>query len=325
MKEIVFLNTNRERWNEFEDILNSDARVKPDMLSDLYIQLTDDLAFARSNYPQSNTVIYLNNLAVKAHQLVYKNKKIKNNLIITFWKQSYPLIVWESRKQILISFVIFFVSILIGIISSAYDDSFVRMILGDSYVNMTLSNIEKNDPMAVYKQVNEIDMFLGISLNNIYVAFLAFIFGFFLSFGTGYILLSNGIMLGAFSYFFYQKGLLIDSLLTIWIHGTIEIFAIIVAGGAGIVMGNSILFPGTYSRLMSFRLGVTKGIKLVFGLIPFFLIAGFLEGFVTRHTELPNFIRLIIILLSLCLIIFYFFIYPYLLQNKHSIYGRKSL
>ncbi len=66
---------------------------------------------------------------------------------------------------------------LIGVVSSAGDSGFVRLIMGDSYVNMTLENIDKGDPLAVYKQMNGVDMFLGITFNNIRVSFFAFMFG----------------------------------------------------------------------------------------------------------------------------------------------------
>lgn len=98
--------------------------------------------------------------------------------------------------------------------------------------------------MAVYNGSEEIPMFLGITLNNIMVSFNCFAMGLLTSFGTGYMLLSNGIMLGAFQTFFYGEGLLAESMLAIWLHGTLEIWAIIVAGAAGLALGNGWLFRG---------------------------------------------------------------------------------
>ncbi|WP_343031473.1 stage II sporulation protein M [Xanthovirga aplysinae] len=204
----------------------------------------------------------------------------------------------------------------IGAISAAKDQTFVRLILGDAYVNATLENISKGDPLAVYKKANEVDMFLGITLNNIRVALFAFGAGLLLSVGTGLILFSNGVMLGAFQYFFYEKGLFFESFRTIWIHGTIEISVIIIAGCAGLVLGNSILFPGTYSRLESFKRGAKHGLKIVISTLPFFILAGFLEGFVTRHNDMPVVLSLLIIGLSFLLISFYYIFYPYYLKHK---------
>jgi len=123
-------------------------------------------------------------------------------------------------------------------------------------------------------------------------------------------------MLGSFQYFFYDKGLLWESARTIWIHGTIEISVIIVAGCAGLVVGKSMLFPGTYSRLKSFTMGIKDGLKIVISTIPFFIIAGFLEGFVTRITSMPDWLAILIILTSLVLILFYYVYYPLYLLKK---------
>ncbi len=310
MKEIVFLNTNVKRWRQFEELLNKPSQTKPDTLAELFIQITDDLAYSRTYYPQSDTTKYLNSLALRAHQLIYVNKKEKGNRIQKFWGYEFPSVIFDTRKFILYSFLIMFIASLIGAISTANDDTFVRLILGDYYVNMTLENIKNGDPLAVYKHAQNIDMFLGISINNIRVSFIAFVMGLFTSFGTGMILFQNGVMLGCFQYFFYQHGLLMESVLTIWIHGTLEIFAIIVAGAAGMVLGNSFIFPGTYSRLTSFIMNTRKGVKMVVGLVPIFITAAFFEGFITRYYQSHWAFRLPIIVGSLIFIIWYFFIYP---------------
>lgn len=316
MKEITFLKQNADKWQQFETLISAKGGSDPDLMADLFIQLTDDLSYSKTHYPKAKTTQYLNSIAARVHQEIYKNKKEKKSRLITFWKYELPFIFKNSHKQLLYSFIIFIVAILVGVVSSAYDDSFVRLILGDSYVNMTLENISKGDPMAVYKSSTQIDMFLGITMNNIRVSFIAFVMGILFSFGTGYILFSNGIMLGAFQYFFYAKGLLLQSALVIWIHGTLEISAIVIAGAAGLTMGNSILFPGTYSRGVSFVRGAKQGVKIVIGLVPIFIAAGFLESFVTRYSNMPMWLSLSIIGISLSFIIWYFIIYPIRLNNK---------
>jgi uncharacterized membrane protein SpoIIM required for sporulation len=316
LREVTFLKKNAEKWKKTETSLSSKDKVNPDTLADLFIELTDDLSYSRTFYPDSKTTQYLNSLTAKVHQSIYKSKKERKERIIQFWKYEAPLIFYKHRMKIIISFAIFFVSMLIGIVSSAGDSGFVRLIMGDSYVNMTLENIDKGDPLAVYKQMNGVDMFLGITFNNIRVSFIAFMFGLLISFGTAWILMSNGIMLGAFQYFFHIHDLLFESVLVIWIHGTLEISSIIIAGAAGLVLGNSILFPGTYSRLQSFRIGSKEGLKMIVSLIPIFIIAGFLESFVTRHTGMPVYLSLSIILGSLTFVIWYFLIYPAILYKK---------
>jgi len=316
LREVTFLKKNAEKWKEVEAFLNLKEKVNPDKLADLFIQLTDDLSYSRTFYPASKTTQYLNSLTAKVHLSIYKSKKERKERFLRFWKYEAPLLFYKHRMKIIISFSIFFLSMLIGIISSAGDSGFVRLIMGDSYVNMTLENINKGDPMAVYKQMNGVDMFLGITFNNIRVSFFAFVMGLLVSFGTAWILISNGIMLGAFQYFFHIHNLLFESVLVIWIHGTLEISAIIIAGAAGLVLGNSILFPGTYSRRQSFMIASKEGLKMIVSLIPIFIIAGFLESFVTRYTGMPVVLSLTIILGSLAFVVWYFFIYPSKIYNK---------
>lgn len=310
MKEAVFFRQNRGKWKRYEDCLKNIGQQSPDALADIYIDITNDLSFAQSHYPNSRIYLYLNNLSIRLHQFINRKKKEKFSRIVTYWKQEVPLVMYNARKELLYSFLIFAVSMLIGIFSTANDEDFPRLILGDKYVNMTKQNIANGDPMGVYKNEGSALMFFGITINNIGVSFTVFIYGLFTSIASAYILMKNGIMLGCFQYFFYEHGLLKESFLTVWIHGTLEISAIIVAGAAGIAMGNGWLFPGTYSRIVSFRKSAQRGMKIVVGTIPIFIIAGFLESFITRHTELPDIVRAAIILLSLSFVIFYYIIYP---------------
>ncbi len=323
MREASFVRKNKVKWQLFEDVLSKKVHVSPDKLSDLYIEITDDLSYAKTFYPRSNSVGYLNTVAASAHLKIYKTKKEGKNRIFNFFKTEFPLAFYQYQKQLGIAFLVFAFFTLIGAFSAANDIDFVRLILGDSYVNMTLENIDKGDPMAVYKDANEIEMFLGITINNIRVAMFAFVFGMFFSIGTLYIMMQNGIMLGSFLYFFYDKGLLWESSRTIWIHGTIEISVIIIAGCAGLVLGNGLLFPKTYTRLTSFKRSTKAGLKIMVSTIPFFVVAGFLEGFITRHTEMPDWLAILIIAISLFAIIYYYIVYPTKLNNKIKLYERK--
>lgn len=317
MREAAFVRQNKAKWSKFESALQNNADIPPNELSGLYLEITDHLSYARTFYPQSNTFVYLNSLSSKAHQKIYRTQRESSNRLISFFTKEFPQEFSKYHRQLLLAFLVFSLFTAVGSFSAATDGNFVRSILGDGYVNKTLSNIENNDPMAVYKEMEEMDMFLGITINNIRVALMAFVFGILLGVGTLFLIMQNAVMLGSFQYFFYEKGLLWESVRTIWIHGTIEISVIIVAACAGLVVGKSILFPGTYTRLASFVQGVKAGLKIVVSTIPFFVIAGFLEGFVTRHTEMPDWLAITIILLSLGLILFYYVFYPlHLNKNK---------
>ena len=319
MKEAAFIKQNKKRWEEFEKVIKRPHQEMPDKLAELFIQVTDDLSFARTQYPDSRTTKYLNGLASMVHLEIYKNKKEDKNRFVTFWKEELPAMMYEVRWPLLYAFIIFLTAGAIGAVSTRYDDSFVRLILGDGYVNMTLENIKKGNPTAVYSGSDEVTMFFLITWNNILVSFRVFVFGVFASLGTGLFLVYNGIMIGAFMMFFFQEQQLSHALPVIMLHGTIELSSIVIAAAAGFTMGNSLLFPGTYSRLDSFKRGAVKGLKIVMGLVPFFILAGFIEAFITRYAFMPISVKVLIIGLSAILMIYYFVIYPRRIKRNENI------
>ncbi|MDB5147594.1 MAG: hypothetical protein JWQ57_1614, partial [Mucilaginibacter sp.] len=229
MREALFIKQRTEKWKEFENIPTND----PDVLAEQFIIITDDLAYSKTFYPNSGTTKYLNGLAARFHQSIYKSKKESRNRFIKFWAVELPLVFAAYRKQLFISFVFFIAFCLIGALSAKYDNTFVNMVMGDSYVNMTNENIKKGDPFGVYKEQDSFLMFVQIAENNLFITVVTFVAGMFFSVGTLFLLLKNGIMLGSFQYFFISKGLGLQSVLVIWVHGTLEISCIIIAGAAG--------------------------------------------------------------------------------------------
>ena len=310
MKQSVFVKLNQEKWEDYEKKLKQGS-VPAEELSKMYVHLTEDFAYAKSRYPKAELTRFLNNLSLTAHNKIYKNKPEDKNRILRFYKEEVPDIIAKSGKPIFYSFLILMAGVLIGAISSAHDQTFTRLILSDAYVDMTIRNIENGDPMGVYSSMDQISMFFYITVNNIRVSFIAFILGILTSFAVGAVLFRNGIMLGAFHYLFYQHGIFDSTILTIWLHGTIEITSIVIAGGAGLVMGNGLLFPGTYPRMASFQRAGKRGLKIIIGLVPFFIIAGFIESFITRYSDMALVLKLLIIFGSMFLLLYYFVWKPF--------------
>ncbi len=316
MREITFLRNNHKKWQEVELFVEHASDKDPDKLAELFVELTDDLAYARTFYPKSQTANYLNDLSVKVHQAIYKNKRESLSKYIRFWQKGLPLLFKKHQKAMFTSLVIFVISFLIAIVSQMNDSSFGDLILGADYMDMTIENIENGDPMGVYKSGSELGGFLGITTNNIRVACLSFALGILLSFGAAYIIFFNGVMVGSFFFLFYAHGAESEWWSFVWLHGTLEIWSIVIGGAAGLVFGNGLLFPKSYSRGESFRQGAIDGLRMVVGVAPLLIVAGFIEGFITRLTDMPHWMNLIIIFGSLTFIIWYFVIYPNLLSRK---------
>lgn len=315
MREGLFLKRNIEKWKQYQ----AEEVTDPDEKAQRFTELVNDLGYSKTFYPHSKVTTYLNGLASRIYLSIYQNKKEESSRILRFWKTELPLIVRKHHRPLLYSFIIFVSFGIMAAFSAANDEAFVRGILGDYYVDMTEENIAKGDPFGVYKGDSEMDMFFRIALNNVRVSFLCFVAGFLLSLGTVWVLFNNGVMVGAFQYMFFAKGLGWKSVLVIWIHGTLEISAIIIAGGAGLILGNSILFPGTHKRMDSLKQGGKDGIKIMIGLVPVFIAAAFLEGFITRQTSMPVWISISILLASASFIVWYFVVYPIRVAKKSSL------
>lgn len=317
MKETQFIRENQDKWQRFEQ-LNASTQADPTELADLYLEITDDLGYAQTHYHRRTVRVYLNQLAQKVFIGVNKFKKDSFKELLIGITRSLPIEVYKSRKTLLTAFIAFIVYVGIGVVSTHLNPDFPRLVMGDAYVDMTIENIEAGNPLAVYEDDDQLAMFIRITMNNIGVAFLTFFAGFFFTIGSHLLLFSNGVMLGAFQYYFRIKGVLITSFLGIWIHGAFEISAIVLAGGAGITAGNGWLFPGTFSRFQSMKIATKRGLKIMFGLIPFIIAAGFLESYVTHNYDtMPDWTKWLIIIFSFALILFFFVVYPYYVAKKY--------
>jgi uncharacterized membrane protein SpoIIM required for sporulation len=319
MREALFVKQNLEKWRSYEVSVTGiplGQTENPDELGRRFIDITNDLAYAKTFYPKSKTTAYLNGIASLLHQAIYKNKKEEKGRFTKFWKYELPLLFYRYRKQLMYSLIFFSLSATIGALSAKYDDTFLRLILGDGYVNMTNENIAKGDPFGVYKQQGEFSMFFSIAINNIWVTLLTVVSGIFLSIAPVFIMLRNGIMIGAFEYYFFSKGLGTQSILVIWIHGTLEILSIIIAGGAGLILGQGLLFPKTYTRMIAFKNSAKDASKIALGLVPIILLAAFFESFITRHTDMPLWLSISILAGSLFFMIWYVVIYPIILFKR---------
>lgn len=318
----MFIKRNAEKWKAYQHRQSKN----PDETAERFITLIDDLSYAKTFYPKSKVTRWINGITASIYQNIYRNKKEKYSRIFQFWKYELPLLFGKYQLILLFTVFIFSLFVAIGVFSSSSNPDFIRGILGNDYVNMTEDNIAKGDPFGVYKDENPFSMFIRIAFNNIRVAFLTFMGGFTLGLATFYLMWSNGIMLGSFQYLFFANGLGYKSILVIWIHGTIEISSIVIAGTAGFILAKGILFPGTYNRMDSFKRGAKDAAKLLICLIPFFILAAFLESYITHlmsqtfdketNYGLPVWLSIAILVSSFILITWYFIIWPLKLKIK---------
>jgi uncharacterized membrane protein SpoIIM required for sporulation len=312
LREALFIKKNKDRWLKNQHLPSKD----PDEMARDFTQLVDDLAYAKTFYPSSKVTRYINTEASKIYLSIYKNRKEESNRLLSFWKYDLPLTFRKHHGVMLFTFIIFLLFFSFGFFAAARDENIARNVLGDGYIDMTRENIEKGNPFGVYEHGNPILSWLGIMINNIRVSLLAFTAGIFCGVPTIYILCENSIMVGVFDQLFASQGLGMDFWLVVFVHGTLEMTAIIVAASSGIVLGKSFLFPGTIRRIDAFKRGAKDGLKMIIGLMPIFALAAFFEGFITRLYNDVSLLTTLIFSISVLFVIWYFIIYPIRLARK---------
>ena len=319
MREAVFIRQNLDKWRRYDTVAAEPSACSPDEVAEVYDDLLADLAFARTQFPNSQVERYLNNAALTLHNAIYRPRREKLSRVSTFWSTEVPLAIWQARHAMALALAVFVVATLIGVVSTLGDRSFPRLILGSYYVDMTLDNIAMGDPAAVYQSGGRVESFAAIAFNNLRVSMMAFVLGILSSLGPAYILVTNGIMFGTFTTMFYNEGVFGEAMLAVMLHGTLEISTIVLMGGAGIVMGNGWLFPGSYARMTSFRRAARRGLKIVVGAMPVVVTAALVEGFFSRYTHADDGLRLGFILLSAAFVLFYYVFLPY--RRAHETAG----
>ncbi len=321
MREARFIKKNVDKWNQYQHEETKD----PDEMADRFINLLDDLSYAKTFYPKSKVTRWINGIAGSIYQSIYQNKKQNFSRIILFWKYELPLLFRRYHKVFLFTFLLFVSFVAVGVISSTTDSNYAPDFFNNNvqpgYYDETISRIQKGDPFGVYKDDNPFSMFVRIAFNNISVAFKTVVFGVLFGIGTIIMMWTNGVMLGCFQYIFFSQGLGWQSVMVIWIHGTLEISSIVIASCAGLILGFGWLFPGTYTRRQSFLKSAKDAMKICISLIPFFIVAAFFESYVTHLMSntfqknsvdigLPVPFSIIILSGSFFLILWYFVLYP---------------
>ena len=323
MREAMFIKKNVDKWNEYQQ----QETGNPDETAERFITLVDDLSYSKTFYPHSHATRWINGITAGIYQKIYKNRKEKYTRIITFWKYDLPFLFKKYHKVFLFSFILFFLFALIGWFSAQHNDNFIRLILGDDYVNLTDDNIAKGDPLGIYRESNMFSAFVLIGVHNTAIAFAMFLSGLTLSILNIFLVFSNGLEIGVFQYMFFAKGLGWQSVVVVWIHGVMEISSFIIASTAGFIISNSILFPQTYSRFVSFKRGMKDACKIMITLIPMFFIASFFEAYITQLMSntidtdsktigMPIWAGILILIFFLSFITWYFIIYPIRLHKK---------
>lgn len=285
-----FLETRYEAWRRLEELVSKAGQGRLRRLTDgelheltrLYPTVAVDVARARMYGLDAATQQRVNRLAIAAHGLLYRRRTVKKlPAIWHFFRRDYPRLFRRLWPYMTLATSIFIVGVLASYAAT-------RLVPSNAYLfvpqGLDVSNdreVTSEDVSERFRQMPNSPMAAKIVTNNVNVAFYAFAAGITAGILTCYILLTNALMLGAFFGHFANHGLSYPLWSFLAPHGVLEIFAILVAGAAGLRLGLSLAVPGRLKRSASLRLGAREAVLLVLGTVPMFIVAGFIEGFVT--------------------------------------------
>jgi uncharacterized membrane protein SpoIIM required for sporulation len=280
-----FIRTRQAAWAQLQAFLEkarrlSLARVPLEVFregSALYRQTVADLAYARMCFPDHRVVGELEQLVGSAHSLLYQAGRARSSNWNEFWLETWPARVRQAARPILLATGVFWASALLGFFLTAFNP-----VLEGFFVNPTMreaiaakrlwtESLTKTAPAASS----------GIAVNNIKVSFLTWGLGLTFGIGTIWLLVFNGLMLGAIAAACLRAGMLLPLTEFVVAHGSLELPAIWISAGAGLLMAQAMLFPGRYSRRVELRLKGRRSVQIVVGIVPILLVAGAIEAFVS--------------------------------------------
>lgn len=283
MKEDHFIELHTGQWRQLE---SAAVRIEKSGLRKLgagnarvfledFRNTSHHLAYARTHYPGSDLVKYLNSLIGRCQPHIYAVEKIAPREMLRYLIKGYPALLRHYRYLILAAFAVFMAGAAMGYGMVLYTPDNAVYFLPDGLLEAIKEN-EMGSGEWNYPLMSSM-----IMTNNIGIALKAFVLGITLGIGTLYILFFNGAVLGALTAAVYLFGDPVIYWSLILPHGVLELTAIFIAGASGLLLAKGMLLPGELSRRHSLIQGAQQAVSLVFGVAVMLVLAGIIEGFFT--------------------------------------------
>jgi len=306
-------------WQKLEQLLRQVdqkglsclGRTQLQELGRLYRSTSADLSRARALKLGQDLQVYLNNLVVKAHNQVYQTQRNRWMEFINFLWIGFPALVRKHILYVAASFMIFLVPSVICYCATVNDVHFAQM---EIMKNQPIVSDEMWSIIEQHKMwTDSVEHFSApisgmIATNNIKVAILAFVSGITFGAGTVFVLVMNGISIGTILGVCKTYGMAGKLLAFVAGHGVLELTAIFISGGAGLMIGKALLFPGQYGRIDSFKRVAKEAGGLFGGCVPLLLVAGSIEGFISPRTDLDSNIKFAVSMATLICLFLYLFV-----------------
>jgi uncharacterized membrane protein SpoIIM required for sporulation len=246
-----------------------------------YRHAAADLAYAQTHFPRSETTAYLNRLVGSAHGELYARRPRRLAAIWRFIALDYPRLVRRHWRPVAISAATLTAAIALGWVLTYTDPTLARLLLPEAFRDTAGQAIERDAESEEIWAAMAPAISAAITVNNVQVSLTAFAGG--ITFGalTAYALVMNGLLLGVLAGGYAKAGGSLVFWSLIAPHGAIELPAIALAGGSGLLLAGALLFPGDRPRTQALRAAAPEAVRLVLGVIPLLIVAGLVEGFIT--------------------------------------------
>ena len=257
--------------------LGSLTRPELQELGLLYRQIASDLAVVRENVGGAGSADYLNTLLARAHHTIYSVERQRASDAVRAFAVSYASVFRANLVPCLISLALFAGSAALGAALTSVDPDFKSSILGPEMIETIERHEMWTHSIVAIKPIAS----SAIMTNNMSVALVAFASGITAGIGTVYMLLFNGLLLGVIAMACASAGMSVPLWSFVAPHGSLELPAIVIAGGAGLRLAQGVLFPGLLPRRQSVANSGALAVRLVLGCIPMLVVAGIVEAFVS--------------------------------------------
>lgn len=254
-------------------------------MASLYRSVSADLARARTHQVGESLVRDLQILTSRSYNQIYQGSRRQEwQAVVEFYRWGLPASIQQNWAYIAIATAIFMAGILIAWWFAWQDPLFLSLIVPEELIEkvrdrheLWMGSIVGVEPLASS----------GIMVNNLKVSFTAVAGGITAGLLTVFILAYNGLNIGALATLVGQNNLAYPFWAFVFPHGSLELPAIFLAGGAGLMIGRAIVFPGKYRRADALKFYGSQAAQLVFGVVPMLIIAGIIEGFFSPNPIIP--------------------------------------
>lgn len=251
----------------------------------LYRATASSLSVARAIVLDRNLLLYLENLTLRAYLVVYGPRTGMFANMKKFFASGFPHAVRSMRVHIALAALAMVFGVMLGIILVRVDKAYFNVIVpaslaGSRGPGSTAEDLVANELFAPWQGFVHTFVYFANSLfrHNTLVGIFCFGLGFALGVPTLLMLVHNGLILGAFAELHASLGLGTAFVGWLSIHGVTEILAILLCGGAGLVVAEKILFPGNMSRADALSSDGRQAAGVVAGSVALFFVAGLIEG-----------------------------------------------